>query len=362
MRGLCYDAIKKNRDGDEMATPKVSIIVPIYNVEQYIAECLDSILNQSQEELEVICVDDCGEDGSLAIVERYARVDSRIKLVAHQENRGLGQARNTGLVVSKGDYVSCVDSDDWLLPGMLEKCCEILDQSDLDSVWVKYTGDKGDWPHSAFFNALPGGALEVTVDNINMFPVTAWNKLYRREAVLRNGAHWSRRILYEDVEFFWRFYTHSPKTWLVDERLYVYRDRSSSIMNRSLAVGGGWEDIFVATRNVHDYLVESGNLERYGDAFLDLVAKNVDMFINIRGLEARTVELAAAMLAAIGFRERFKSCRSYTYLNGVVFSPSCRVVRKICQFFLRFIPVSSVRRRCRQRMRFYPAREKPRFN
>ena len=83
----------------------ISVIIPVYNVEAYITECLDSVLSQSHRDIEVICVDDCGKDGSLAIAERYAEQDSRVKIIRHEHNRGVGPARNTGMDAASGEYI-----------------------------------------------------------------------------------------------------------------------------------------------------------------------------------------------------------------------------------------------------------------
>ena len=94
--------------------PKVSIIVPVYNVENYIAECLNSLINQTLKDIEIICVDDCGQDNSMKIVEDFAKKDKRIKIVAHKENQGLGEARNTGIKNATSEYIGFLDSDDFV--------------------------------------------------------------------------------------------------------------------------------------------------------------------------------------------------------------------------------------------------------
>ncbi len=85
---------------------KVSVIVPVYNVEDYLIECLTSIINQTLKEIEIICIDDCGTDNSINILKEYAKKDDRIRIISHKENKGLGPARNTGIKESKGEYIS----------------------------------------------------------------------------------------------------------------------------------------------------------------------------------------------------------------------------------------------------------------
>ena len=105
-----------------MISPKISIIIPVYNVEKYLAECLDSCINQTLEDIEVICVDDCSTDNSYKILEEYQQKDSRIKIFRQEENNKQGAARNKGLEVVTGEYVWFVDSDDYIDT----KACQIL--------------------------------------------------------------------------------------------------------------------------------------------------------------------------------------------------------------------------------------------
>lgn len=105
-----------------MSEPKISIIIPVYNVEKYLRECLDSCINQTLEDIEIICVDDCSPDNSIKILEEYQAKDSRIKIFRHEINKNLGAARNTGLQAATGEYVWFVDSDDYIDT----KACQIL--------------------------------------------------------------------------------------------------------------------------------------------------------------------------------------------------------------------------------------------
>ena len=104
-----------------MSGPLVSIVVPVYNVESYIEECLQSVCSQTYENLEIICVDDVGNDRSMDVVRSFAVKDCRIKIIEHDKNKGLAEARNTGLEHVSGDYVFFLDSDDWLSIDAIEK-------------------------------------------------------------------------------------------------------------------------------------------------------------------------------------------------------------------------------------------------
>lgn len=93
---------------------KVSVIIPVYNVEEYLKECLDSVINQTLKEIEIICIDDCSTDSSYSILEEYAKKDSRIVLIKNKENMGVGYNRNIGIKEAKGEYIGFIDSDDYI--------------------------------------------------------------------------------------------------------------------------------------------------------------------------------------------------------------------------------------------------------
>ena len=94
--------------------PKITAIIPIYNVELYIERCLNSVMSQSYNDFECLCIDDCGTDDSIAIVQKIIEKDSRFRIISHEKNRGLSAARNTGIDNAKGEYIVCIDSDDWV--------------------------------------------------------------------------------------------------------------------------------------------------------------------------------------------------------------------------------------------------------
>ena len=114
--------------------PKISVVVPVYNVEMYLERCVESIRNQTLKELEIILVDDGSPDNSPAICDRYASVDSRVKVI-HKENGGLGMACNSGLDVAAGEFIAFCDSDDWLDPTMYESMYEMAKKYDADMVF-----------------------------------------------------------------------------------------------------------------------------------------------------------------------------------------------------------------------------------
>lgn len=118
--------------------PDVSVIVPVYKVEPYLRQCLDSLIGQTKQEIEIILIDDGSPDNCGQICEEYAKKDSRIK-VFHQENQGLAQTRNNGLEASTADYIMFVDSDDWVAPTFCEQAYQLITEKHADMVIFEYS-------------------------------------------------------------------------------------------------------------------------------------------------------------------------------------------------------------------------------
>ena len=180
-----------------MSGPLVSIVVPVYNVESYIEECLQSVCSQTYENLEIICVDDVGNDRSMDVVRSFAVKDCRIKIIEHDKNKGLAEARNTGLEHVSGDYVFFLDSDDWLSIDAIEKFVRSAKVGEPDIVVGQGLAFSDDDTKNTrivtesvnLWLALPkevevrAGSLLMMVSKI---PCVAWGKLFRMEFLLSN--------------------------------------------------------------------------------------------------------------------------------------------------------------------------------
>ena len=179
--------------------PKISVILPIYNVEKYLRRCLDSVLNQTFTDFEAICVNDGSPDKSLHILEEYAAKDSRIKIVT-QENQGLSMARNNGLKVAKGDYIYFLDSDDAIHPKLLEIAYTFASKNNADMVCFGF--EKSDGIEYAPKNInIENLKYKVTDNPLNLalsnskfrIPFNVWTKFYKKEIL--NGINFIKGIL-----------------------------------------------------------------------------------------------------------------------------------------------------------------------
>mgnify|MGYP000414204018 CR=1 FL=1 len=212
----------------------ISVIVPVYNVEEYLEECLDSIQKQTYTNIEVILVNDGSTDGSKEICEWYCEKDSRFKLV-NQENKGLSGARNRGMAESKGQFISFVDSDDVLKEDMLEQLMKQMTSEDIDIVECWHTNEKHELDLPSLKDAkiiFQGNGQEALVSlcKDNIVRLNAWAKLYRREVIL--NFPFLEGLFYEDVYGGIGILKYIRKIVKINYIGYYYRVRSGSIMNR----------------------------------------------------------------------------------------------------------------------------------
>ena len=209
---------------------KLSIIIPVYNIKQYLSKCLNSILEQSFKDFEIICVNDGSTDNSLAILQEFKDKDERI-IIIDKKNEGSGVARNTALDIAKGEYVYFVDGDDWLENDALEKIISKADELQTDILifgGLSYYENKGqNGGYSA--NKLPKkylnrifSAKDIKKD-IFKFPSTAWTKLYRRDFLEKNDIKFQLIKAGQDQLPFFHSMITGQRIALYPENLYCYR-------------------------------------------------------------------------------------------------------------------------------------------
>jgi glycosyltransferase involved in cell wall biosynthesis len=220
----------------EKQMPKISVIIPVYNVEPYLRKCLDSVIHQTLTDLEIICVNDGSTDGSLAILEEYAPKDSRITII-NQENQGIGNARNAGLDKASGKYIYFIDSDDWVEPDTLQKCITIMEEdSEIDLVGFgafveKEKVDDEQVKGAQQYHSLKNSGLFATSpENIRQMVTTVWNKIFKTEIIKKYQILFPEGLWYEDNAFYYEYYLHTKKIYILNEYLYHYLQRVGSIM------------------------------------------------------------------------------------------------------------------------------------
>ncbi|MBP3695654.1 MAG: glycosyltransferase [Thermoguttaceae bacterium] len=203
--------------------PKISVIVPVFNVEKYLRECLDSVVNQTLRELEIICVDDGSTDSSGRILDEYAARDERF-IVIHQENQGLSGARNTGLKVFQGEFVIFLDSDDTWVPELCEMV--LLEAQKNDAELTQFFFEAfSETPVSYELDGREWGIKSDPIEKIAMNKMlpNVWLYLFHGEFLRRNRLIFHEKILFEDIPFTWKARFLANRIAVVPRKLYRYR-------------------------------------------------------------------------------------------------------------------------------------------
>ena len=215
---------------------KISIIIPVYKVEPYLHQCVDSVLSQTYKNIEIILVDDGSPDNCPHICDQYANEDDRVKVI-HQKNGGLSAARNAGVQCASGDYVAFLDSDDfWSSPECLEKIVLRLEKKSPDVLNFAYikTDELGNVISQRFdgMDSMPLDAVELEeqlayLTRHSMYIASAWNKIVRREIALETPFEKGKTS--EDIDWCARLICKANSFDFACEKFYCYRQRSGSI-------------------------------------------------------------------------------------------------------------------------------------
>ena len=230
---------------------KVSIIVPVYNVEMYIEECILSLCNQTLKEMEIIIVNDGTKDNSMEVIKKFD--DNRIKIIS-QENSGLSAARNAGIKIATGEYIAFVDSDDFILfDSAYEEMYNIAlnEGSDLvsgNALW--YYSNKKNHPMHRDMNLFPKNPITGEEFFLNCMKskrvyAPVWINLYRRKLIVDNNILFKEGIFHEDEEFTPRILLNAKTVSIYNKEFYAYRQRENSIMNSGLNPKRGQDIIYI---------------------------------------------------------------------------------------------------------------------
>lgn len=259
--------------------PCITVIIPVYNVEQYLERCVDSVLQQTMQNLQIILVDDGSPDRSPLICDRYTSSESRVQVI-HKENGGLASARNAGLKVSEGKYIFFLDSDDWLEPDGLELLLNTAEQYQVD--FVRYRAFRTGWPglpqdapcRVEQIRELEEGYYDRERIINDVFPrllateqltmgavVGAWGSLYRRDFLQRNHLFFSEEVKFsEDQIFSARVVLAANSFYFIDRPgVYHYFYNAGSI-SKSFREGR-WDSCKATIRLAERYFLEYGEYD-----------------------------------------------------------------------------------------------------
>ena len=214
--------------------PLVSVIVPVYNVEEYLPRCLDSLCQQSLTNIEILLIDDASNDRCGTICDAYAEKDSRFRVFHNKVNQGLSIARNIGIANADGDYLMFVDSDDWVHEDFCKVACECAVNNQADLVMFRFEYNKKNDRFRENNNTkrlIPNGyktrieAMELLHRGVEQY---AWNKLYRK--VLFRNISYPPGYLFEDLGVTYKLVWRASRIYYIDKVLYYYFYREGSIV------------------------------------------------------------------------------------------------------------------------------------
>ncbi|MDY5647228.1 MAG: glycosyltransferase family 2 protein [Lachnospiraceae bacterium] len=260
----------------------ISVIIPIYNVENYLRRCVDGIRSQTYRNLEIILVDDESPDGCGAICDAYALEDDRIRVI-HQKNRGLSGARNAGIDAARGDYLVFVDSDDYVTEDFIGRLYEALVSTGSDLAQCKWNYVQG--------GPIPDPALDTGTITVytgtqmmanlyipdGAYYVVAWNKLYRKE--LFEGIRYPEGRIHEDEATTYKIYDRIGQAAMIDSCMYGYFTGNDSITRGKFSrkrLDWAWavheRILFLEDKTRYEHLMPAA-LKAFADGCIDLYFK-----------------------------------------------------------------------------------------
>lgn len=334
---------------------RISVIIAVYNTSFYLRKCLDSVCGQTYTNLEIICVDDGSTDDSAKILAEYAARDTRIHII-HQHNQGLSAARNAGLDQASGEFVTGIDSDDWIEPDTYEAALRLMDR-DIDMVvfGTRICGHISEREREVLtthHRLHYKGSQEVTPQLIMDTNVSWWNKIWRRDFIKSHGLRFHRGLLYEDGGFFFEATPYMHKIAYLPEEKYNYFQREGSIMNQDKRNSMRGMDFLKIADKVLEYYRDKGlpkGMERMEEAVFSY--SWICSLVHLPPQAWRqAADLGNELVRKYNLHHKFPdSCPIWEayipslpwYLNPFVAKKRNKVVFRFC-----YIPVFSCKYRC----------------
>lgn len=304
--------------------PKVSVIVPVFNVERFLPQCVDALTNQTLQDIELIFVDDGSSDGSKLILDDAACADKRIRVLHQLQNTNAGAARNAGLDVARGEYLSILDSDDFFEPNMLEDAYNRAKQHDADV--VLYRGDR-------FYEAIQKYVDVPWMLNVKKFPKNyvfppndvqpnifrsmvgwTWDKLFRRRHIEENGIRFQEQRIFNDMFFVYAAVLSAKRITILDEVLVHQRKRGGGSLSDTRAKY--LSCLFDAIMALGAFLDERGLRVRYHKEFQNYIVHLLDNNAYSLNQESEEFRTFLSMLRDNWFEklEVFSYPRSFYYV------------------------------------------------
>lgn len=276
-------------DNVSISMPKISVIVPMYNCEAYIEECLDSLQNQTMDDFEAICIDDASTDNTLEKARATVREDERFSFIASSANGGQSIARNAGLDKASGEYIVFLDSDDYLALEALEKLWERVKEQQLDdlyfsalSVYDSAEATKLLWEEynyrTPFEGVATGQELFTFFENENSFLPHAALRMVKRSLIEKNNIRFYEGIIHEDALFTFQTLVESKKSSYLNEVLYYRRIRMGSTMVQPKRTIPSIHGHFICTQEMRHWLYQ--HADEVSEEFIEALTHRIFDWLN----------------------------------------------------------------------------------
>lgn len=263
-----------------MAKINLSVIVPVYNTEKYVCQCLDSILGQTLENIEIICVNDGSTDSSLQLLEKYSRTDSRVRIIS-KANDGLGAARNTGIKAAVGDYIGFVDSDDFINSDYFQSLyeCAIKNSADIVignvNLYFDDTGLEKPFRNCSEYERQYEGSFCAKQLPEIVLRIGVWDRIYRREFLKTNCLLNPEHVIYEDALFSFQTSVLAQRIALCPKAIYKYRKNTGVAITDKEIINDQYKFDFVNNgRLIKKFLSDLNVYEIYKPHFLKYFIEN----------------------------------------------------------------------------------------
>ena len=296
---------------------EISVIVPIYNVEKYLEKCLQSLKNQKFESYEVILVDDGSTDNSRKIAESYENSYRETFVLVSQENKGLSEARNTGMKYAKGKYICFVDSDDYVEESYLQELYKCIENEDADLVFCAFRSvdEEGNTIRNIFEQKFDAGTIYTLKDRKDLLLTqnAAWNKLSKKEIIVDNNLQFTQGACYEDLRFVKKYMLFASKFVYCNSVLYNYLIRQGSIMN---SMGSKRNiEIIDAIDEVIQFYKGRQILEEFHEEIEFLAIDHIYISTLVRLI--RSGDKEQFEIIKKGFEERFPNYKKNQYIGNL---------------------------------------------
>lgn len=268
----------------------LSVVIPVYNVKEYLRACVESVIDEKADDYEIILVDDGSTDGeSGSLCDILASEHPGLIRVIHQENKGLGGARNTGIANSKGEYLFFPDSDDTVVPGTVSLLCNKIRETNADIIAYNIMTDDGNGNRedvtSNYIESEKPFRLADRPEYLLSLP-NAWGRVWRKTLFTDNGIEYPNKVWYEDIRTSTKLFAKADSIVTIPDRLYIYLQRQGSIMRSSNLERN--REIIEAFDDIISWFKNEGLYELYKDELCRLAIDNVYIPASVRVLKEDT--------------------------------------------------------------------------